>query len=72
MPTSIMIFLFKRWEDGHIHSSYSSLVDGEVAIFILNILPQVDGMLTTSILLFLPQGDGEMIASLRKETKRLL
>ena len=73
MATSILIILPKEdGEDGHLHSSFSSLGDGEVTTFILTVLPQGDEMLTTSILLFLPQGDGEMITSLRKETKRLL
>ena len=47
------LFFFNGWGDGHIHSHYSSLRDGEMATSSLTVLPQGDGVMATSILLFL-------------------
>ena len=46
------IYSFGR-RDGHLHSSFSSLGDGEMATSILTTLLEGDGEMSTSILLIL-------------------
>ena len=68
MTPAFFFFLFRSWGDGHLqsyfsssggrggghlHSSFSSLEDGEMATAILTVLPQGGRVMATSILLFL-------------------